>query len=445
MKNSTVLADDEEYRGFKVKLYPTYSQKLHLDYLENALRGVWNQVVKYREDADQAITSLAVRNGLVLPKPMRPNYDGMTPTESAQAAQKHTAAVRKWWDERRSVTADRADCPRGRGTMRHQDDDLITYMGGGKRSEKKHNYQALQFLAAQHGHNLGAALLQHLAENYRRSFAKKRPPPRFKRRADRMPIGLRSGKCFLLGDFGARRGMSGWYGCIVKIEGMRIRGRLPGKKPEGHVIEGVSIVREGGHWFASVRVVCKKRVLKPAIPGTVIGIDVGLDNIAAMVDATDAPMVFGERGVLITNPRGEPSQKRKSKNRQRSWVHQCHLAREDARMTRRIRHILYNEVIKPLANVETIVVEELPSGIGTKAGSSKVSVMRLVTQMLKARYGTRVREVGPEYTSQTCSKCHKRSDGWNYFKGSWGKCTHCHHHENRDINAARNIADKFVV
>ena len=112
---------------------------------------------------------------------------------------------------------------------------------------------------------------------------------------------------------------------------------------------------------------------------------------------------------------------------------------------RHTRHLIHNEILKPLAHVETIKIEELSATIG-QMGSAKTSVMRTTATMLRQRYGDRVREVKPHYTSQECSRCGFRSkESWSFGHGRYGECPKCGHKEDRDLNAARNIAAKPVI
>jgi putative transposase len=101
----------------------------------------------------------------------------------------------------------------------------------------------------------------------------------------------------------------------------------------------------------------------------------------------------------------------------------------------------------PLADV-TLSAHELQAlvkNIG-QMGSVKVSSMRTLKNMLVERYGDRVREVDPRFTSQDCSQCgHRSKESWSYAHGRFGQCPACGHREDRDVNAARNIASKLSI
>jgi len=285
----------------------------------------------------------------------------------------------------------------------------------------------------------GAHLLQALTKNYF-TFVEGQRCKKFRRARDPMPLQVRSGMCFELGDFGVRGhthraqpvndGAHSFYNCQVSINGLRIKGRLPGKTPEGRVLEGVSIVKLADGWWGSVKVEVPIRILPPAIEGSVIGLDVGLDNLVAMSD-----------GTRVANRRDRQYAERiAGRQAQNLPVGRLQLA-----ASRHTRHVIYNEIVKPLTAVETIKVEKLNARIG-QMGSSKVSAMRTAVRLLQERYGARVREVEPAFTSQDCSQCGFRSkESWSYENGRYGQCPKCGHKEDRDVNAARNIASRPTI
>jgi putative transposase len=221
-----------------------------------------------------------------------------------------------------------------------------------------------------------------------------------------------------------------YYNCRVSINGLKIRGRLPGKSVEGRVLEGVSLIQEADGWWASIKQEVPIRVPAPAVPDSVIGIDVGLDNLVAFSDGTRVP-----------NPRGKACAERiAGRQAEKKPVGRLHLM-----AARQLKHLIYNQVVKPLSSVETIKVEKLNARIG-QMGSSKTSAMRLVVDILRQRYGTRVREVQPHFTSQDCSQCGLRSkESWSYEHGRYGKCPQCGYTADRDVNAARNVAARPMI
>jgi putative transposase len=293
-----------------------------------------------------------------------------------------------------------------------------------------------------------AHMLQSIAKNF---FQKAERRKKFRKRRDPMPLQVRSGECFRLGKFGSRGKNEEFYNCEVSINGLRIKGRLPGFTPEGRILEGVSLVREADGWWASIKVELPIRVPPPVVPGSVVGIDVGLDNIAALSEITAEGRVIAPAR-RVANDRGKIYAERiAGRQAENKPVGRLHLA-----ASRHAKHVIYNQIIKPLASVEMINVEKLNGRIGQMGGSVKVSSMKTTIKMLQERYGTtdkenkahyrpdgRVRERDPRFTSQDCSQCGFRSkETWSYEHGRIGKCPRCGYSADRDINAARNLALK---
>jgi len=194
----------------------------------------------------------------------------------------------------------------------------------------------------------------------------------------------------------------------------------------------VSITRQADGWWASIKQEVPARELPNAVLGSVIGIDAGLDVIAAMSD-----------GTLVDNPRVREYVDMVA-GRQASGKD---ASRMQQRASRHTRHVLYNDVVKALANVETIKVEKLNGRIGQMGGSPKISTMRKMVSMLKDRYGDRVVEVNPAYTSQTCSQCGVvDKEAWSGLApGKMRTCPACGYKQHCDVNAAQNIAARGLM
>lgn len=429
MKNGKVKFGTEvppgfEIRGFMIRLYPDKETEAKLKHLEDDLRYLWNWLVGNNDRHLEARCRLAEREGRIPTRPTPPDYDGMEPEEAHQAKNTFRKVAAKWYLDAYAATKDHEIRPSQllKEWMQYHD--------------CKYDYQLLTRVLKwwYEDHDLrpaispGAHLLRALVKNY---FTKSTRRKKRRRKQDPMPIQVRSGSCFKRGDFGTRRG-NPFYNCQIKINGLKIRGRLPGEAPRGRVMEGVSVTRQADGWWASIKQVVPVRVPPPAVPGTVIGIDVGLDNLAAFSNDTEAP--------AIPNPRGGEY----AENIRRLRALGKPTSRLELRASRRVRHQIYSEVFRRVESYETIKVEKLPSDIGQR-GSSKVSNMRTVVTLLKERFGDRVREVESAFTSQDCSKCgHRSKESWSYDNGSWGKCSGCGFSCHRDINAARNIAARPV-
>ncbi len=426
-----------EIRGFMIRLYPSKEEIACFEQLETCSRTLWNWLVKQTEDVLQARQAHAVKYGLVPAKPQRPVYDGMEPKDAKEAAATYRKSVGDWHQLVNKATNKLAGCEFRKLK------DWQAHFG------YKQDYQMLgRVLGFYHPGVLSKTesfrpkshVLQALTKNY---FQKSDRRKKRRKKSDPMPIQTRSGDCFESGDFG-NRGGNKFYNCQIKINGLKIRGRLPGITPTGRVLEGVSVTRKADGWWASIKQEVAIRVPPPAIPGSVIGLDVGLDIAVAMSDGTKvsnprnkefAERVANRQSIATSMPEGEE---------RKSYENTTH--RLQLKAQRRMLYILYSEVVKPLARVETIKIEKLTSKIGQMAGSSKISVMRKVRELLVGRYGERVREVECAYTSQDCSQCGERSkDTWSYEHGRYGECPCCGYREDRDVNAARNIAAKPMI
>lgn len=434
------IKSGHEIRGMMIRLYPDKETEECLKALEADARRVWNWLVGQTEDVIKARAAYAMRNGLVPARPETPCYDGLTPDESLKIREHFVKMMVEWHMTVHKATKDVVDCQYR--TVK----ELMAHFGC------KYDYQLLQrvdsWYEGQRPVRAGAHFFQALMKNYFSRGVNQRRK-KFRKKTDPMPLQVRSGGCFEVGNFGKRgkahsAGAGDFYNCRVSFNGLKIRGRLPGKNPDGRVLEGVSITQRAGSWWASIKVEVPVRQLPEPVPGTVIGIDVGLDFIAAM---SDGRRIKNNRAKMLAD-RIAGAQKRCADYRvqghpidkleKMSW----RLSMSAARHT---RHEIYNRILKPLEEVETIKIEALSSKIG-QMGSKKVSAMRLVRSMLVERFGSRVREVEPHYTSQECSQCgHRSKESWSYEHGRIGECPACGFRCDRDVNAARNIAAKPAI
>lgn len=448
MKPRYELQPGNELRGLKIRLYPNKETEELLAILAKDSRTAWNWLVNTtgfdpKNDVIRARNAFAIRKGLVGPRPTTPNYDGLTPETSKATKETYIEACRAWNQAVLDATKKLPECqPR-------KLKDLITHF------RVDHDYQLLQKVIGWKYDDTeeprkivaDSHFLQALAKNYRTKAAGMKCK-KFRRGIDPMPIQVRSGDCFKVGAFGDRRGKP-FYDCQIMINGLKIPGRLPGKWPEGRILEGVSLTKEADGWWASVKQEVPIRIPPPAVPGTVIGIDTGLDNLVAMSEvrivSNKEATIFSDMGDTLEGY-SDPIRVANTRNKifsERIAGRQAEkkpVGRLQLQASRHIRHLIFNKIVKPLATVETIKVEKLNARIG-QMGSSMTSAMRTAVRLLQERYGTRVREVEPHYTSQDCSQCGKRSkESWSYEHGRYGECPFCEYRADRDVNAARNVA-----
>jgi hypothetical protein len=464
MKRASI-SNDNEVRGFKVRLYPTPEQVDALVAPQAALRLCWNWLCKQTDEVLDATRCHAVREGIVpdpghrtrrgLPCFPPLSFDGMTSDEAHAAKAARSAMIAKWHEDLFEATKDTiAWRPRLRDMARDyglkQDYQMLI-----KRLDWEDEARAERGEAPIVRPQQLAWSLQALIKNYyTKSAGARRKKPR--RSFDTMPVQVCSGTCLEIGGrvptcigvdvrpqaFGTRRGEP-FYDALVKINGLRVRGRMPGMMPSGRVLEGVSVTKQADGWWASVKVEVPKRVVAPPTPGKVIGIDVGLKYAIAAFD--DGTLVRNSREASFT----EKIARIKSEGDRGDAVAQQRANEQVARLhqkqSRHMRHVIYNEVIAKCADAEVIRIEKLSPKIG-QMGTRHMSVMRLVRSMLVERYGDRVEEVDPRYTSQVCSECwHLDKNAWGHDGGPIRTCPQCGFRCHRDVNAARNIARGGVM
>ena len=476
-----LLKPGHEVRGEMIRIYPTKKDEEILETLSDDLRTAWNWLVKQTEETLEANRAYAIKQGLVSPPPTIPNYSGMEPEVAKATAAAFREARGEWGKKCYEATKGLPGCEFRNLTGKPGSDSWVERLG------VKYDYQGLQCVLKwkhermiEEGFSIngrskpGSRMFQKLAENYKAHILGQRRK-KFRRSFDPMPLQVSSGDCFELGNFGSRGNShknetKDFYNCRVKINGLKIRGRLPGRLPQGRVLEGVSLTKKADGWWASIKQEVPIRTVPAPTPQSVVGLDVGLVNIVAIsevrIATTPEAKTFqsmgqemqGSEPIVVSNKRdgvfseriaGLQAQAQAFRN-VKDFANADKKTRKANRLqlqqARNAKHQIYNEVLKPLAMVETIKIEKLNDKIGQMGGSRKISVMRLVAHLLTERYRNRVREVLPHFTSQDCSQCGERSkETWSYEHGRTGECPFCKYRADRDINAARNIACKPAI
>lgn len=455
MKSNLTIPEGYEIRGEVIRIYPTREQEERLVELQRSLKTCWNWLCKQTQEVIDAREAYAERTGLVGPRPQRPNYDGMSPKESSRAADAFHEVAREWKRRVHEATNKLPQCG-----WRPKLTDMISMYSTEERPLKQ-DYQFFREVVLQvkewpeDAVIPSAHLLQAVVHHYfsggkskdGKGRAKGQQRKKFRRHAEDMPLVTRSDMCFELGDFTPhyeRPGQHRHYNCRIKFEGMKFLGKLPGRKPTGRVLQGVAIHREPDGWYAAIRQVVPIRQLTPAIPGSVIGVSMGLDVIGATSD-----------GHIVDNPRDRELSRKIAElqaleglTRPRS-AERTTAGRLHQKARRQARHLLYNELVKPLARIETIKVEHSSQNVGflphdwDGKASVKKSTMRLGPQLLKQRYGDRVREVECSEIGVRCSQCGEiEVESFAYKEDPICKCQHCGRTIHRRVNAARNVAAK---
>ena len=437
-----------------IRLYPTSEQEESLLILEDDLRSCWNWLCKQTEEVLDATRVWAVRERLVpdpgcrnrrgLPCFPQCDFDGMTSDEAKAAKERRSELVKAWHEALYAATKDTIQW---RPPVWEQ----------AKLYGHKYDYQLFASDSFRHHETVKpcAHMYQALTKNfYTKSAGTKRKKPR--KRWEAMPLQVRSGTCLEIGGvvpacsgaevrpqtFGTRRGTP-FYNTLVKINGLKILGRLPGRLPAGRVLDGIAVTRQADGWWASVKVEVPVRALPEPAPSKVVGIDVGLKYAIAAFD--DGTLVRNAREASFTNMIAGLQSECDRSDEATAKTLENRIARLHQKQRKHMRHVIYTEILPRCEDAEVIRIERLPSKIG-QLGTRHMSVMRTIRTMLVERYGDRVQEVDPRYTSQTCSECgHLDKEAWGHDGGPIRHCPACGFRCHRDVNAARNIASGGVV
>ena len=205
-------------------------------------------------------------------------------------------------------------------------------------------------------------------------------------------------------------------------------------------------VNSQGQVFANLSF--RKVRTPPKTEGKVVGIDRGIYNIATTSEGKNysSKHVRGNKRRYLHNrstlqakvAQGSRSAKRRLKA-QRG---------KEARFSKNELAKIVNDIVDD--SIKTVVVEDL-TGLYGKRGSRNFNRLKrtwspaLFESLLRNRcelLGVNVVSIDPRYTSQTCNSC-GHVDRKNR-KSSNFKCVRCGHSDHADLNAAKNIRDKYV-
>lgn len=204
-----------------------------------------------------------------------------------------------------------------------------------------------------------------------------------------------------------------------------------------------NIIYRKGKFYLCLGCQVSKEPLK--ISGDVIGIDRGLYNIVATSDGK----LFNSRQIRAYQRRSLYN--RKTLQQKGTWSAKRHLKRL-AGTKKRFMQDVNHCISKKLANdkqITTYVLEDL-TGIRKKHKSKKLNgwlaqwafnQFQLFLEYKCEKNGISVKYVNPHYTSQTCNQCNKTNK--NQRVKNWYTCS-CGYRNHSDVNAAKNIRDKYL-
>jgi putative transposase len=227
---------------------------------------------------------------------------------------------------------------------------------------------------------------------------------------------------------------------LAKVGDVRVRW----SRPLPSVPSSVTVIREpDGRYYASF-VVQRQPAPLPAC-GREVGIDVGLDRLAATSD-----------GEIITNPRFLRRKERYLARAQRALSRKANDSANRARARRRVavlhrkvrearRDHAHKTALRLVRDNQAVYAEDLAvSGLARTRLAKSVhdvgwaQLLRLIAEKAE-HHGRTFHRIGRfEPTSQVCSACGVKDGPKPLGVRTWA-CAACGSQHDRDVNAARNI------
>jgi len=180
----------------------------------------------------------------------------------------------------------------------------------------------------------------------------------------------------------------------------------------------------------------------------VLGLDFGIHNIVA-----------GSDGQIVSNA------KRNCVKRKHAYLRACLQAKGTPSARRHLRCLSGKEarfslnenhvLAKQIANLDyhTFVIEDLTNirknaktwskSLNRKFANWTFAQLQFFLEYKSIALGKKVVKVDPKYTSQTCNVCGHVEQA-NRVKSKFS-CKSCGHSDHADLNAAKNIRDKFLA
>lgn len=233
--------------------------------------------------------------------------------------------------------------------------------------------------------------------------------------------------------------------------------------PADAVIKGATFTKKGRRWFVSLQIETSSIVARRhAAPDSVIGIDVGVENLAIWDNGAEHGFVLNSRPrskrqaalhraqrALARCRRGS-TRRRKVKARL-ARLHEriadarsTHLHAEAERLARRFSTLCVEKLaIRNMTRSATGTVDEPGTNVAAKSGLNAAILDagwgRFVQHLRykAARSGGVVLDVDPKRTSQLCSGCGTLAP--KPLRQREHSCPACGLVVHRDVNAARNI------
>ena len=207
----------------------------------------------------------------------------------------------------------------------------------------------------------------------------------------------------------------------------------------------ITVSRRAGCWYASLTVE-REPVAKPAPKGGVVGVDLGVKNLATLSDGTVIPNPRALGSSLKTLRKAQQALSRKVKGSVRREKARERVARLHARVAD-VRADAINKATTMIAETYSVVcVEDLNVAGMVKNRHLAKSIMdaafgefRRQLEYKTTRSGARLHVVDRWYrSSKTCSRCGSVKAKLSLAERTY-KCDSCGLAIDRDLNAAINI------
>lgn len=182
--------------------------------------------------------------------------------------------------------------------------------------------------------------------------------------------------------------------------------------------------------------------------GRVVGIDRGIYNIATVSNGKNYSSKH-VRGHKRRYHHNRATLQAKVAHGSRSAKRRLNAQKgKEARFSKNVLATIVKDIVDD--STKTVVIEDL-TGLYQKRGSKSFNKLKhtwspsLFAHLLRNRcelLGVSVEEIDPKYTSQQCNHCGHIAR--QNRTSSAFKCVRCGHCDHADINAAKNIRDKYL-
>lgn len=226
------------------------------------------------------------------------------------------------------------------------------------------------------------------------------------------------------------------YGEYRKLEANRVKGQA-------------DLIYKNGTFY--LMIVVDLPDAEPILPDDVLGVDLGIVNLAT---TSDGKSYSGDKGTKIRQKYTKVKAVLQSVCTYSAKKHLRKISGRERRFKKDINHCISKEIVNTAKDTNRAIALEDLSGIRERVTVSKAvreSIgkwafleLRNFIEYKAKLLGVPVVPVDPRNTSRKCSAC-GYTDKKNRKNQASFACLGCGHTENADYNAAKNIASRAVV